>query len=492
MLFEDFARWCTQAVSDLTQGAGKCLGRRAFQPLRRAFREHQPRLLASRPDMRHRFEALCTFYHAGPHHSHARRCRGFVEQPGVALAAGMLGGGMALMLMHIGGRFTCHAHCRSPAQHVQPERAAAPTLAVQTMAGIQRWQLLRVDLDDDAPASALTGESHTYTPYNDVPKSSGRMIPLREPGQKNKKGATVGQECMSGLEWESQRVFLAVLRSGSLSGAAKLLGIAQATARRRLDYLEQALGLSLFTRTSTGLTPTSGAQRLIEHAEAMDLAARAFNRMASAETSVDQGSVRLTCGELLGVEVLPGLLRNFHHSHPGLKLELSIGDALEDIARLQSDIAVRLMRPVEADIAVRRVGSLQVGIHASAECLQRYGTPASMALLRQQPLIGPDRRSADLRRLVDVGLCDADQHFAIVSDNHLAQLAALKAGLGFGLCPTRIARDHGLIQVLPDSFGFEVDVWIAIHRDLRKVKRIVRAFEVLGEELHDYLREADH
>jgi transcriptional regulator, LysR family len=116
---------------------------------------------------------------------------------------------------------------------------------------------------------------------------------------------------MSGIEWESQRVFLAVLRSGSLSGAAKLLGIAQATARRRLDHLEHVLGVSLFTRTPQGLTPTAGAQRLIEHVEAMDLAAQTFNRMASAEASMDHGTVRLTCGELLGVEVLPDLLRLF-------------------------------------------------------------------------------------------------------------------------------------------------------------------------------------
>jgi len=317
------------------------------------------------------------------------------------------------------------------------------------------------------------------------------MIPVHRPSQKSKKEATVGQECMNGLEWESQRVFLAVLRSGSLSGAANLLGIAQATARRRLDHLERALGLSLFTRTSTGLTPTSGAQRLIEHVEAMDLAAQAFNRMASAETTMDQGTIRLTCGELLGVEVLPGLLQNFHHAHPGLKLELSIGDGLEDIARLQSDIAVRLMRPVEADIAARCVGRLRVGIHASAKCLQRYGKPDSLQALRQGPLIGPDRRSADLRRIVEAGLCEADQHFAIASDNHLAQLAALKAGLGFGLCPTRIAKDYELIEVLPGSFGFDVEVWIAMHGDLRKIKRIAWVFDVLGESLHGYLREAD-
>ncbi|MDD2137773.1 LysR substrate-binding domain-containing protein [Pseudomonas kurunegalensis] len=76
-------------------------------------------------------------------------------------------------------------------------------------------------------------------------------------------------------------------------------------------------------------------------------------------------------GELLGVEVLPDLLRPFHYEHPGLKLELSISDALEDIARLQSDIAVRLMRPNEADITVRRVGSLQIGIRYLASTVAR-------------------------------------------------------------------------------------------------------------------------
>lgn len=292
---------------------------------------------------------------------------------------------------------------------------------------------------------------------------------------------------MSGLEWESQRVFLAVLRSGSLSGAARLLGIAQATARRRLENLESGLGVNLFTRTPTGLTPTASARGLIHHVESMAIAAEAFNRMASGETEVSRGTVRLTSSDFLGVEVLPGLIREFHYQHPGLKLEMSISDSLEDISRQEADIAVRLLRPSDAGIVARRTGALRIGIYASVECLERYGEPASIEALRRAPLIGPDRRSADLRRLVDVGLCTADQSFTIATDNHLAQLAALKAGLGFGLCPATVAATHGLIQVLPERFGFEVDVWIAMHNDLRKVGRIARTFESLGEALTRYL-----
>lgn len=292
---------------------------------------------------------------------------------------------------------------------------------------------------------------------------------------------------MSSLEWESQRVVLAVLRSGSLSGAARLLGIAQATARRRLENLEGRLGLSLFTRTPGGLTPTPSARGLIQHVEAMAMAAQAFNRMASAETDVARATVRVTSSDLLGVEVLPGLLRAFHTLHPQVSLELSVGDQVEDIARQESDIAVRLVRPTEAGIVVRRAGALRVGIHASAECLARHGRPASVEAMRLGPLIGPDRRSADLRQLVEHGFCAADQRFAVATDSHLAQLAALKAGLGFGLCPCPIAQTHGLVRVLPECVDFSVDVWIAVHRDLRRVERIARVYDALGHALSGYL-----
>jgi DNA-binding transcriptional LysR family regulator len=184
------------------------------------------------------------------------------------------------------------------------------------------------------------------------------------------------------------------------------------------------------------------------------------------------------------------LLREFHYKHSTLKLEISINDSLENIVRQESDIAVRLVRPREAEVVVRRAGALRVGLYASAQCLERYGEPASLEALRRAPLIGPDRRSADRRRLIEAGLCEADQPFSIATDNHLAQLAALRNGLGFGLCPATVAASYGLIRVLPDSFGFDVDVWIAMHNDLRNVGRIAKTFDALSEALSLYLDES--
>lgn len=289
------------------------------------------------------------------------------------------------------------------------------------------------------------------------------------------------------LEWESQRVFLAVLRSGSLSGAARLLNIAQATARRRIEKLEASVGVSLFLRTPAGLQPTAAARELGSHVEAMDAAARAFSRRAGAGAQADEGAVRITSSDLLGVEVLPLMLLRIRQAMPAVRLELSVQDRLEALPRQEADIAVRLLRPSEANVVARRVGALRVGVYATAACIQAHGRPQSRAQLRALPMIGPDRRLADRRRLAEQGVIDADQDFAVACDHHVAQFAALKAGLGFGVCPRQLARPLGLVAVLEEEIGFDVDVWIAMHGDLRRVKRVAGVFDALARELDAWL-----
>jgi len=300
---------------------------------------------------------------------------------------------------------------------------------------------------------------------------------------------SVSRFCMSidSLEWESQRVFLAVLRSGSLSGAARLLNIAQATARRRIEKLEASVGVSLFLRTPAGLQPTDAARELSDHVEAMDVAARAFSRRAGTGADAAEGVVRVTSSELLGVEVLPAMLLGVRQAMPGVRLELSVQDRLEALPRQEADIAVRLQRPSEANVVARRTGALRVGLYAAPGCIRAHGLPQSRAQLCGLPMIGPDRRLSDRRMLAEHGVIDPDQAFAVACDHHVAQFAALKAGLGFGVCPGQLARPLGLVPVLEQEIGFDVDVWIAMHGDLRRVKRVAGVFDALARELDAYL-----
>ncbi|MBW5416372.1 LysR family transcriptional regulator [Pseudomonas sp. MAG002Y] len=289
------------------------------------------------------------------------------------------------------------------------------------------------------------------------------------------------------LQWETQRVFLAVLRTGSLSAAARALGIAQATARRRIDALEHTVGTSLFIRSPAGLLPTETARELIGHAESMALAAEAFVRAASAEAHVPGGTVRVTSSELLGVEVLPSLLGEIRIAQPQLSLELSLSNRMEDLTLQEADVAVRIRRPTEAAVVARHVGDLYVGLYATAELLANNGVPRGMAELSRYPLIGPDRNLTELTFLEKQGFLCTPEHSVIRTDNHLAQFAALKAGLGVGICSSQLARRYGLVRVLPEQVDFRVDIWLAMHYDLRRVLRVALVFDALSQSLSRFL-----
>lgn len=288
------------------------------------------------------------------------------------------------------------------------------------------------------------------------------------------------------LHWETQRVFLAVLRTGSLTAAARTLGIAQATARRRIDALEKSVGTSLFIRSPAGLMPTDTARELVGHVESMALAAEAFARTASAKADLPGGTVRVTCNQLLGVEVLPPMLKDLRNAQPELALELSISNRLEDLALQEADVAVRVRRPTEASVVTRHVGDLRIGLYATPTLLT-HRTPRTPSDLVDFPLIGPDRNLKERAFLAEQGFHCTRERAVIRTDSHLAQFAALKAGLGIGVCSSQLARQHSLVRVLPEHVDFRVDVWVAMHHDLKRVRRITMVFDALSQQLSRFL-----
>lgn len=289
------------------------------------------------------------------------------------------------------------------------------------------------------------------------------------------------------LDWESQRAFLAVLREGSLSGAARALDIAQPTVRRRLEALERSIGVALFIRSPSGLTPTDAARELGTHAETMAAAADAFARAASADTDAASGTVRITASDVVGAEVLPGMLADLQAAQPGLVFELSLTNRNEDLLRHEADIAVRMVRPTQASVVATRVGVVELGFYAKADYLRKHGTPKKLEELGRFALIGPDRETADLRALRALGLDLKRSMFTCRSDNQLAQLGAIRAGLGIGICQKGIARrDPSLVPVLPKAFCYELETWVTMHEDLRRMRRVRATFAHLATALTAY------
>jgi len=158
------------------------------------------------------------------------------------------------------------------------------------------------------------------------------------------------------------------------------------------------------------------------------------------------------------------------------------------LAHQEADVAVRIGRPTEAAVVARRVGDLQVGLYATPELLDQYGVPATADDLSRFSLIGPDRNLTEIAFLCEQGFDCTSNRVAIRTDEHLAQLASLRAGLGIGVCAGQLAHGHGLVRVLPEQVNFSIDVWIAMHEDLRRVQRVALVFDALGESLKAFLQ----
>ncbi|OHC45410.1 MAG: LysR family transcriptional regulator [Rhodanobacter sp. RIFOXYA1_FULL_67_6] len=286
--------------------------------------------------------------------------------------------------------------------------------------------------------------------------------------------------------WDLYRSFLAVMREGSLSAAARALGMTQPSLGRHMRQLETDLGVALFARSPQGLTPTENAHELVPHAQAMAAASAALRRAASASNHEIRGVVRITCSEVVGAEVLPPMLAAFRRQHPGIVIELSLSNQSEDLLRKDADIAVRMLRPAQTALVARRIGAIPLGLHAHRSYLKTYGRPRALADLQQHALIGFDRETPALRALRS-RLPFSREDFALRTDNDLAQLAAIRAGFGIGVCQCPIARrDRQLVHLLPDEFALELDTWLVMHEDLRTSRRVRLLYDHLAQALGAY------
>lgn len=289
------------------------------------------------------------------------------------------------------------------------------------------------------------------------------------------------------IGWELYRSFLGVSREGSLSGAARQLGITQPTVGRHIAALETALGVVLFTRSPTGLLPTAMARTLRAHAETMERTAAALERAASAQGDEVRGVVRVSASEVVGVEVLPPILTQLRQTHPHLKVELVLTNRLSDLLQLEADIAVRMVRPSQEQLLARRIGLIEVGLHARDDYLQQHGLPLQIQDLAGHSVIGFDQENAFIRSMATKGF--ERSAFALSSDSDLAQLALIRAGAGIGGCQVQLAkRDPRLRRVLPDGFSIKLDTWVTMHEDLRNSPRCRVMFDALVEGLQRYVQ----
>ncbi|MGH6807377.1 MAG: LysR family transcriptional regulator [Ensifer adhaerens] len=296
---------------------------------------------------------------------------------------------------------------------------------------------------------------------------------------------------MSKIEpsWDYYRTFLMVLKEGSLSAAARELGLTQPTVGRHVDAMEEMLGFPLFTRSPQGLLPTDAARALRPYAETLAATSAALLRAASGHQDTVSGTVRISASEVIGIEVLPPILAELHAQYPELTIELSASDAIEDILRQEADIAVRMAVPSQDALVALHIGAVPLGFHAHRCYLDRRGMPEALADLSRHSLIGYDRETAAIRAIIARSPDLPEVRFALKADSNLAQLAAIRAGFGVGICQNALAaRDPDILPVLADDFAMKLETWLVMHENLKTAPRCRVVFDALAKGLRAYIR----
>lgn len=277
--------------------------------------------------------------------------------------------------------------------------------------------------------------------------------------------------------WELFAAYLAVCRTNSLSAAARQLGLSQPTVRRQIEALESLVGATLFTRSATGLLPIAGHDTLVAQAQAMESAAMAFARLAATAASEVAGSVRLSCSRVYGVEILPRILADLLQRYPALSVELVLTNDVSNLLRRDADIAVRLTPPQQEALVARKVAPMQLGLFVAPGLAPRLQGMAFDELAETGLMIGQDRDGTLATGLRQLGLTPPTRT-VFRSDDDLAQLAVIRAGVGFGICQVVIGEGSGLVRLLPDLTP-TYQAWVVMHEDQSRLARTRTVFDAL-------------
>ncbi len=281
------------------------------------------------------------------------------------------------------------------------------------------------------------------------------------------------------LAWDDMRLFLAAWETGSLSGAAERLGVAQATMSRRMAALEDQVGHVLFDRSRTGLLPTVAAEQLLPHAEAMAAAAGSAEAALSGLERAPRGRVRVAVPPGLAFDVFPPLLPVVRARYPDLRLEVLAGNFPVDLLRREADLAIRTARPTHGDLVFRALPDVPIHAYAHPAYLKSIGRgtpPEDIEWIQysEDMLHIPFAQWVERAR--------GKRPVAFSSNSFLAMRQAAVHGAGAMLLPSGQAEPHGLVQL--DWIDVQVPgvAWyLVIHRALQRVPRIRAVVELIDE-----------
>ena len=286
------------------------------------------------------------------------------------------------------------------------------------------------------------------------------------------------------FDWNRARAFLVTAEEGSLSAAARALGMAQPTLGRQVDALEEELDVVLFERVGRGLVLTPSGLDLLEHVRAMGDAAGRMSLAAAGQSQSIEGPISIAASEMHAAMLLPPVIAKLRALHPGITIEVVASSRASDLRRREADIALRNFAPTGPDLIARKVRDVPARLYATPDYLERIGNPKLPYDLRHAEFISIDGSGMFLKGLNALGLNLTEANFPILTENYLVMWEYVKRGIGIGVQDGNLGDAEPLVRrVLPDFKPLIFPIWLVAHRELNTSRRVRVVFDMLAEEL---------
>lgn len=282
----------------------------------------------------------------------------------------------------------------------------------------------------------------------------------------------------SKLDWSDYQTVLRVAEAGSLSGAAHRVGASHPTMFRRINAVEEKLGVRLFERFRTGYRLTAAGEEVVATAREMEELTNETERRVSGRDLKPSGVVRVATTDTLLCGLLAPEVARFRLAEPGITLEFVISNEISDLAFREADIAIRPATAPEEHLVGRRLGRIEQAAYAlRALDLGRDDRPewATLPWIGPSPSMTYPQLHAWLR---DVG---CERACVCTMNSVLSMHAAVLAGIGVAVLPCYLAESDGELQRLgPAIEELAVDLWLLTHPDLRHTARVRAVLEYFG------------
>ncbi|NOU04915.1 MAG: LysR family transcriptional regulator [Hyphomicrobiaceae bacterium] len=289
---------------------------------------------------------------------------------------------------------------------------------------------------------------------------------------------------MRELDWNAARAFCTTADAGSLSAAARKLGLTQPTMSRQVAALEAGLGVSLFERVGKRLVLTDSGRGLLEHARTMAAAADAMALAAEGKSQDVTGRVVISATDAFAAYLLPEIIGHIRELAPQMTLVVVATDSISDLRRREADIAIRHVRPTEPELIARLAVEMTAHFYAAETWVASNGLPRTVADIGKVDLLGFEPVERFVEHLSNAGITVTADQCRIVSANSVALWEMTRRGLGVGMMLRECAEGMpGLVQLLPDLPGTPVPVWLVTHRELHTSKRVRLVFDAIAEQL---------